>query len=106
MPIYEYECQKCHEISEALQKFSDPPLTDCPHCGGKVRKMMSLNAFQLKGSGWYTTDYAGKNSSTLKNSEAGCAQAPGEAKEKVKTETKTESKADCKSCKADCSSAS
>jgi predicted nucleic acid-binding Zn ribbon protein len=43
-----------------LQKFSDPPLTDCPHCKGKLKKLMSLNSFHLKGSGWYVTDYAGK----------------------------------------------
>jgi putative FmdB family regulatory protein len=59
MPIYEYECQKCHEVTEALQKVSDPELRKCPHCGGKVHKMMSLNAFHLKGQGWYVTDYAG-----------------------------------------------
>jgi hypothetical protein len=60
--------------------------------------MMSLNAFQLKGSGWYVTDYAGKNSSTQKTCDNGCSQAPGESKEK----TKAEPKGDCKSCKADC----
>ncbi len=69
MPIYEYKCSKCHEISEALQKFSDPPLSKCPHCGGKAQRIMSLGAFHLKGNGWYTTDYAGKNSSTLNNKE-------------------------------------
>lgn len=65
MPIYEYQCQKCETITEALQKFSDRPLKKCPHCGGPLSKVMSLGAFHLKGSGWYTTDYKGKNSSTL-----------------------------------------
>ena len=60
MPIYEYECIKCHQTTEALQKFSDPPLSSCPHCKGKLKKLMSLNSFHLKGSGWYVTDYAGK----------------------------------------------
>ena len=64
MPLYEYECKKCHEVTEALQKFSDPPLKKCPHCGGRVNKIMSRNAFHLKGQGWYVTDYKGKNSST------------------------------------------
>lgn len=64
MPIYEYECVKCHQTTEALQKFSDPPLTDCPHCNGRLKKLMSLNSFHLKGSGWYVTDYAGKKSSS------------------------------------------
>ncbi len=61
MPIYEYECNKCHQITEALQKFSDPPLSDCPNCKGRLHKLMSLNSFHLKGSGWYVTDYAGKS---------------------------------------------
>ena len=60
MPIYEYECNKCRQVTEALQKFSDPPITDCPHCNGGLHKLMSLNSFHLKGSGWYVTDYAGK----------------------------------------------
>ena len=63
MPIYEYECLKCHQTTEALQKFSDPPLSSCPHCKGKLKKLMSLNSFHLKGSGWYVTDYAGKKPS-------------------------------------------
>jgi putative FmdB family regulatory protein len=57
MPIYEYLCGKCAQVSEVLQKFSDPPLSKCPLCGGKVKKLMSHNSFQLKGSGWYATDY-------------------------------------------------
>ena len=61
MPIYEYECKTCHQITEFLQKFSDPPLSDCPHCNGRLQKLMSLNSFHLKGSGWYVTDYAGKS---------------------------------------------
>ena len=69
MPIYEYKCSKCHQVTEALQKFSDLPLTDCPHCNGTLKKLMSLNSFHLKGSGWYVTDYAGKKtgSRTEKN---------------------------------------
>ena len=57
MPIYEYECDKCGKVSEEFQKFSDAPLKKCRACGGKVHKLMSLNAFHLKGSGWYVTDY-------------------------------------------------
>jgi putative FmdB family regulatory protein len=61
MPLYEYECKKCGRITEALQKFSDPPLSDCPHCKGRMNKLISLGTFHLKGNGWYVTDYAGKN---------------------------------------------
>ncbi|MDR0620276.1 MAG: zinc ribbon domain-containing protein [Deltaproteobacteria bacterium] len=60
MPIYEFECAKCHQVTEALLKFSDAPLTVCPHCGGGLSKLMSMNSFQLKGGGWYATDYAKK----------------------------------------------
>jgi putative FmdB family regulatory protein len=61
MPIYEFECAQCHQVTEALLKFSDQPLSVCPHCGGKVSKLMSMNSFQLKGGGWYATDYARKS---------------------------------------------
>ena len=64
MPLYEYECSECQQVTEALQKFSDRPLSKCPQCGGRLHKLMSRNAFHLKGAGWYVTDYHGKNSST------------------------------------------
>ncbi len=63
MPIYEYECLKCGKTTEAMQKFSDPPLCECGYCKGQLRKLISMSTFHLKGSGWYTTDYAGKNQS-------------------------------------------
>jgi len=56
MPIYEYECDKCGTV-EVTQKIKDGPLRKCPNCKGKVRKLMSQTSFQLKGSGWYATDY-------------------------------------------------
>jgi putative FmdB family regulatory protein len=71
VPIYEYECVKCHQTTEAVQKFSDPPLTDCPHCHGRLKKLMSLNSFHLKGSGWYVTDYAGKKPSSQGDKSSG-----------------------------------
>ena len=61
MPIYEYTCDTCGEITEALQKVSDPPLEKCEKCGGKLTKMISNSTFILKGTGWYATDYAGKS---------------------------------------------
>ena len=61
MPIYEYECTKCGNIEEALQKFSDKPLSRCSHCKGKLTKLVSQSTFHLKGSGWYVTDYANKS---------------------------------------------
>ena len=63
MAIYEYQCKKCKHTSEFIQKFSDPPMTDCDECGtkGSLEKLMSLGSFHLKGSGWYLTDYARKD---------------------------------------------
>src|SRR5262245_39671032 len=57
MPIYEYQCEKCQEALEISQKISEPPLTTCPKCGGVLRKLISRTSFQLKGGGWYQTDY-------------------------------------------------
>src|SRR4030095_1704189 len=65
MPIYEYRCLKCKKEFEQIHKFSDPPLKKCPHCGGKVEKKVSLSSFQLKGTGWYATDYAKKEKSEV-----------------------------------------
>ncbi|MGL4208570.1 MAG: FmdB family zinc ribbon protein [Candidatus Adiutrix sp.] len=68
MPIYEYQCAQCGETTEVLQKFSDAPLTTCPNCQGQMSKLMSMNSFQLKGGGWYVTDYNGKNKPETKTS--------------------------------------
>jgi putative FmdB family regulatory protein len=58
MPLYEYECGACGDRFEIIQKFSDAPITECPKCRGTLRKLQSAPAFQLKGTGWYATDYA------------------------------------------------
>jgi putative FmdB family regulatory protein len=59
MPIYEYQCDACEGIFDALRKLSDPPLTQCRlcHAEGQVRKNVTAPAFRLKGSGWYETDF-------------------------------------------------
>jgi len=61
MPIYEYMCTKCGHQSEALQKYSDPPLVECEICHGRIKKLISHSSFHLKGTGWYVTDYAHKS---------------------------------------------
>lgn len=62
MPIYEYRCEACGHELEAMQKMSDPPLTDCPECGeGALRKLVSAAGFRLKGGGWYETDFKSGN---------------------------------------------
>ena len=68
MPIYEYACTRCGERTEARQSFSDPPLEECPVCGGKLRKLYSPVGIVFKGSGFYSTD-ARKSSSSTKSDE-------------------------------------
>jgi putative FmdB family regulatory protein len=58
MPLYEYECQACHRRLEKIQKFSDPELTLCPHCGGKLERTITAAAFSFAGGGWYKDGYA------------------------------------------------
>jgi putative FmdB family regulatory protein len=57
MPLYEYECAACHKRTEKIQKFSDPEITVCPHCGGELKRVLSAPAFALKGGGWYADGY-------------------------------------------------
>ena len=88
MPIYEYACTACGERTEARQSFADPPLTECPHCGGSLRKLYSPVGIVFKGSGFYSTDAKKKTSST----------STSESKA-TKTESKSDSKADTSSTK-------
>lgn len=80
MPIYEYQCNACGQISEALQKFSDPPLTTCRHCQGKVTKLISHSAFHLKGGGWYVSEYGNR-----KPNSATAAAEPSATEKKAET---------------------
>jgi putative FmdB family regulatory protein len=85
MPIYEYRCNKCGKEHEVLQKASEPPLRKCPACGKPaLQKLLSAAGFQLKGSGWYATDFKG------------AGKKPAEKKTEAKTETKTETKSETK----------
>jgi putative FmdB family regulatory protein len=74
MPIYEYRCTACDHELEALQRFADPQLTTCPVCGKEsLTKLLSAAGFQLKGSGWYATDF--KNSGSKPAAKASTATA-------------------------------
>ena len=77
MPLYEYECDDCGHRFERIRKFSDPPLTACPACAGRVRKLVSSPAIQFKGTGWYVTDYARKPSGGQPASEPGQSSGDG-----------------------------
>jgi putative FmdB family regulatory protein len=80
LPLYEYQCKKCHSLTERIQKFSDPPLTVCPHCGGELEQLLSAPAVQFKGSGWYVTDYARKAAPTSTSSGDGAASSSSGSK--------------------------
>jgi putative FmdB family regulatory protein len=84
MPIYEYICEKCGAHIELIQKISDAPLKRCGKCRGKLEKTVSRTSFQLKGSGWYVTDYSRKEGATPKGALAG----------KSKSETSPEKKSE------------
>lgn len=85
MPIYEYRCSECGFQDEFLQKHSDPLMTTCPSCGKEsLRKLLSAAGFQLKGSGWYATDFKGsgakpaaKAEDTAKEGKAGADKGAG-----------------------------
>lgn len=77
MPLYEYKCRACEHRFERIRKFSDPPLTECPSCGGKVEKLFSAPAFQFKGSGFYITDYTRKSEGGGSTSEGGGSTSEG-----------------------------
>lgn len=106
MPIYEYQCNKCGNVFEVLQKFSDPPIKKHEKCGGKVEKLISKSGFQLKGGGWFASGYAkeapakAESTTESKSSESKSSDSkPSESKsteskpsETKASETKTEAK--------------
>ena len=96
MPIYEYECGKCG-VFEQSQRISEPALTKCPACRRKVRRLISNTSFQLKGSGWYVTDYAraGKDGKK-KGADGGDSASTDSSSASSSTESKSESKSESK----------
>jgi putative FmdB family regulatory protein len=98
MPLYEYQCKKCHHRFERIQKFSDPHVKKCPDCGGPVEQLISAPAVQFKGSGFYITDYpkkpseaSGGSSSNGDSASKGESGAKKEGKSKTETSAKPES---------------
>jgi putative FmdB family regulatory protein len=98
MPLYEYRCDKCGNLFEVIQKFSDAPLTSHDDCGGAVHRLISPPAIQFKGSGWYVTDYARAQKSNGSKAEGEKKSEPAGEK---KTETKTESKPETSATKSE-----
>ena len=97
MPLYEYQCTKCENRFERIQKFSDPLVTDCPLCGGRVERTLNVPAIHFKGSGWYVTDYASKSSASGKGTKQDDKPSGGEGKSEAKAEGKSEGKSEAKS---------
>jgi putative FmdB family regulatory protein len=94
VPTYQYACTACGEQHEAVQSFTDPALTDCPACGGALRKVFSAVGVVFKGSGFYKTDSRAKPSSGGGEKKADAAKT--ETKAESNSESKSESKSDSK----------
>jgi|SRR5258705_8211808 putative FmdB family regulatory protein len=89
MPIYEYQCQKCGTF-EVTQRITEKSLSKCPTCKNKVKKLISNTSFQLKGTGWYVTDYArkGQNGDTKTDKTAKSSSDSSKESKETKTESK------------------
>ncbi len=85
MPIYEYICEDCEKLTEAMQRITESPLTVCPQCSGTLRKLVSNTSFVLKGGGWYKDGYSSTQPKPQNKS-------TGKPAVETKTETKTETK--------------
>jgi putative FmdB family regulatory protein len=97
MPIYEYRCAACGHQEDHLLRLSDAPLTKCPACGKKkYEKQLTAAGFQLKGSGWYASDFKGGGKMPEEAKPEATAEAKTETKAETKTEAKTETKAETK----------
>ena len=88
MPLYEYECKKCKRRMEKIRKFSDPPLTVCEKCGGKLEQLISSPAIQFKGAGWYVTDYAKKSTASSSKSSDNDGGSKDSSKDKDSKDSK------------------
>ena len=71
MPLYEYECSQCKRHTEKIQKFSDPEIVECPHCGGKLVRVISAAAVQFKGGGWFKDGYGSKRTAGTSSKSGG-----------------------------------
>ena len=105
MPLYEYQCEACAHRFEQIQRFSDPPRTECPECGGRVRKLLSSPAIQFKGTGWYVTDYAKKSGATSRSDDGAKPSSPSDSKTK-KDKQKASSSSDTPASSSSSSSTS
>jgi putative FmdB family regulatory protein len=113
MPLYEYQCVKCNQRIELIQRHSDPPPAECEKCGGGMKKLHSAPAIQFKGSGFYKTDYASSSSTapsssaaksdsassagdSKSSSDAGSSTSGGDGKSGSESKSSSESKSETK----------
>ena len=101
MPLYEYECQQCRRHTEKRQKFSDPEITVCPHCGGHLARVITAPAIAFKGGGWYADGYG-----NAKPKSSGDGNAASEAKASGDTKSTGEGKGGTSSAEAGAKSTS
>lgn len=95
VPLYEYECTKCHKKTEKIENVAGPHLKKCPHCGGKVERLLGAPAIQFKGAGWYVTDYAAKSapaSEGTSTEKSATTETPKEIKKEPAAKETKESK--------------
>lgn len=104
MPTYQYACTKCGNELEAVQKFTDDPLKECPTCSGDLRKVFSAVGVVFKGSGFYRTDNrtnsskeSSKSTSTTETKKSESSTTPAKSESKTSTDSKPKAKADSKS---------
>jgi len=89
MPLYEYECKQCKRRTEKIQKFSDAPLTVCPHCGGPLEQLIHAPAVSFKGGGWYADLYSSSKKSGTADSKSDSGSAPASSGESASSSPPT-----------------
>ncbi len=106
MPLYEYQCKKCHHRFEKIQKFSDSHVKKCPECGGPIEQLVSAPAVRFKGSGWYVTDYAKKPAGGSASSYESKSDSGKESDAKKDSKPKAESDSNSAKSESDSSNSS
>jgi putative FmdB family regulatory protein len=92
MPTYEYACRQCGRHIEVVQRISDEPLSECPHCGGQLRKVFHPAGILLKGSGFYKTDNRQKSTSSAEAASSGSSSKSGDTSSSSSSSSSTDSK--------------
>jgi putative FmdB family regulatory protein len=97
MPTYEYACRSCGQHLEVVQSFRDDPLTECPNCGGVLRKVFQPVGIAFKGSGFYKNDSRGKSSSSTSSGDSGSSSSSSDSSSSTKSDSPSTTKSDSSS---------